>query len=326
MGCKRLDTDFFDFLELVHSGKSDYGEKKRINYYPFGLQHKGYNNTISGNANSVGERFGFRGKELGDELGLDWYDIDARNYDPAIGRWFNADPLAEAFYEWSPYNFNYNNPIRFIDPTGLGAQDLIFKGDAEALEKVQSNLDAGLGGSGVATIGEDGKVTVTGKRDDLKTDEQREFFDIINEAADPVINVIEHGDKESEQIRHGNHTKETIDIDDINAFGDSGPVNQNSILGHEVKEQFEKQVGNPEGSKSDHHNAGKVAESKINGGYERQNDTQNFTGSSGSRQTRRGKVNYTTPSGTGAYNFTKGGNTTSVPFIIIRGNFQPIKD
>ncbi len=39
--------------------------------------------------------------------------------DPTVmSRWFQPDPLAEEFYEWSPYNFVYNNPIRYIDPDG----------------------------------------------------------------------------------------------------------------------------------------------------------------------------------------------------------------
>lgn len=41
------------------------------------------------------------------------------------GRWLSPDPLAEEFPEWSPYNFTYNNPIRFIDPTGLASEDII---------------------------------------------------------------------------------------------------------------------------------------------------------------------------------------------------------
>ena len=41
------------------------------------------------------------------------------------GRWLSPDPLAEEFPEWSPYNFTYNNPLRFVDPTGLASEDII---------------------------------------------------------------------------------------------------------------------------------------------------------------------------------------------------------
>ena len=158
MGCNKLTYQNFSFLELVHSEKSASEEKNRIsvleyvyqykdhlnnvrltysdsnndgsidanteiisekNYYPFGLAHRGYNNVVSANANSVAEKFGFGNKELNDELGLDWYDITARNYDPALGRWMNLDPLAEKMRRHSPYNFGFDNPVYFQDYDGM---------------------------------------------------------------------------------------------------------------------------------------------------------------------------------------------------------------
>ena len=86
------------------------------------MQHKGYNNIVSSNGNSTAQKFGFGGKELNEELGLQWHDFDARNYDASLGRWMNIDPLADSFYDWSPYNFVYNNPLKFVDPTGMGPE------------------------------------------------------------------------------------------------------------------------------------------------------------------------------------------------------------
>ncbi|EJL65544.1 RHS repeat-associated core domain protein-containing protein [Flavobacterium sp. CF136] len=87
------------------------------NYYPFGLKQEGYN-TIKNSTNDA-LRFKYNGKELQDELGLNMYDYGARNYDPALGRWMNIDPLAEKYYGINPYAYVFNNPIELFDPNGM---------------------------------------------------------------------------------------------------------------------------------------------------------------------------------------------------------------
>ncbi|MGN7812047.1 DUF6443 domain-containing protein [Flavobacterium sp. 22659] len=89
------------------------------NYYPFGLKHIGYNSGI--NSTNTALKYKYNGKELQDELGLNMYDYGARNYDPALGRWMNIDPLAETSRRYSPYTYALDNPVFFIDPDGMQA-------------------------------------------------------------------------------------------------------------------------------------------------------------------------------------------------------------
>jgi len=63
----------------------------------------------------------FNAKELDSETGLYYYG--ARYYNPRLSVWYVVDPLAEATPSFSPYAYALNNPIRYIDPTGMIAED-----------------------------------------------------------------------------------------------------------------------------------------------------------------------------------------------------------
>lgn len=65
----------------------------------------------------------YQGKEYQEDLDLNLYDFHARQYDPSIGRTTTLDPMSHMFYSISPYGWAGNNPMRYLDPTGMVIED-----------------------------------------------------------------------------------------------------------------------------------------------------------------------------------------------------------
>jgi RHS repeat-associated protein len=99
-----------------NNGKAEVMQESH--YYPFGMQMEGmsYSGLLSG---VEANKYLYNGKELQDDLGLDWYDYGARFYDAQLGRWHSKDPLSEEYYSLSPYNYVANSPINAVDPNGM---------------------------------------------------------------------------------------------------------------------------------------------------------------------------------------------------------------
>ncbi len=83
-------------------------------YYPFGAPFTDYPSSY----NAALQPYKYNGKELDVMHGLNTYDYGARQYDPVLCRWMWQDPLAEKYYNVSPYEYCGNNPINAVDPDG----------------------------------------------------------------------------------------------------------------------------------------------------------------------------------------------------------------
>ncbi len=95
---------------VVNSAKS---VVQAQNYYAFGLP------MWEGTMYPSAQPYKFNGKELDRLSGVDLYDYGARVYDAAFARFTTMDPLAEKYYSISPYAYCLNNPMKYVDPTGM---------------------------------------------------------------------------------------------------------------------------------------------------------------------------------------------------------------
>jgi len=128
-------------------------------------------------------KYQYNNKELNDNFGLNWNDYGARWYDAAIGRWTSVDPLAEMQLSFSPYTYTYNNPIAFIDPTGMIGQ----LPDAAQHQKDQSQAEQN---EGRRSAGESSSASSSEDEDccpwlDRKFDQQRVHEQAIAAGQDP---------------------------------------------------------------------------------------------------------------------------------------------
>ena len=270
-------TDHLGNIRLQYAKMDGLRIMEEDNYYPFGLKHARYNQSmlvcmrkpISGKKTTrmvYSERsykYKYNGKELQEEFGLNVYDYDVRVYEPAAPHFWQIDPMAEEYYDTSPYVYVANNPIVYTDPDG---QNIVFgfetdkDGKRKGEDAVKNNINSGLGGGDFAQIDSDGNlsINISDKQRKNLTKEQTSFLGTLEKGINLTdsdgnsldVNIgVETG---TEEFFVGDFIGSRIDITDVNAFGDNEVRNKSDVLQFELSEQIDKTENNLDSSREGH--------------------------------------------------------------------------
>lgn len=93
--------------------------QKSLDYAAFGSRRDPATPAGSGTGTPITPR-GYTGHEHIDSAGV--IHMNARLFDPALGRFLQPDPVIQApgnTQSWNAYSYVLNNPLRYTDPTGM---------------------------------------------------------------------------------------------------------------------------------------------------------------------------------------------------------------
>lgn len=179
-------------------------------YYPYG-------GVIGGIArNAALQQYKFEGKELDRTYGLDWYDIHARQYDPIVPSWHTVDPMAEKYYDVSPYAYCGNNPVNAVDPDG---KEIVIAGSRQQrifiLTQMQKLSNDKLG------VMQNGKVVIMrhGTKNTAKN---------LSIGTSLISNIINNDHTMTITLGERNREKSEYRLDAINGKGSNSAIEYNN--------------------------------------------------------------------------------------------------
>ena len=152
------DNEQFRFLHKDHLGSisvitDEYGNvSEKLSYQPFGARRNSDWTDSTTQLSSAITDNGFTGHEHLDEVGL--INMNARIYDPSLGRFLQADTIVPSIYNSDAYNrysYVYNNPLSLTDPSGHFSNDSLMaflqRVKARLASKTSEKTTSGTGSS-----------------------------------------------------------------------------------------------------------------------------------------------------------------------------------
>ena len=123
-----------DHLGSVRVVMAADGTAEQVNhYYAFG-------GLLGDSSGGDVQKYKYNGKELDRFLNWDMLDYGARWMDGKLQQWPTVDPLAEKDPGISPYVYCKNDPVNYIDPTGM---DYWYTNDPEQIRRFMESRNMG---------------------------------------------------------------------------------------------------------------------------------------------------------------------------------------